>query len=85
MREGRERDGELMGVEGQWVVSMFCGEEVLLCSGGWCPQPAMNGHPGQGSREGRVSESSLLILKIVVQAGRECEKMGIWAKEGWKG
>lgn len=74
-----------MGTERQRVVSIFHEEEVLLCSGGWCPQPVMNGYPGQGSGEGRVSEHSLLHVKNMVQAGRKCDEMGIWAKEGWKG
>ena len=39
---------------------------------------------GQGIREGRVSEHSLLHVKNMVQSGRECDEMGIWAKEEWK-
>ena len=85
VRRGRRRGGESMGMERQRVVSIFHEEEMLLCSRGWCPQPVMNGYPGQGSAEGRGSENSLLHIKNMAQAGREGDEMGISAKDGWKG
>lgn len=40
---------------------------------------------GQGSRQGTASDHNLLRVKNMARAGRECDEMGIWAKEGWKG
>lgn len=73
-----------MGMERQRVVSIFQEEEALLCSGGRCPQPVLNGYPGQGSREGGVPEHSLLHVKNMVWAGREGEKAGSRARKGWR-
>lgn len=85
LRRGRERGGETVGMERRRVVLIIHEEEVLPCSGGWCPQPVMNGYPGQGSGEGRVSEHSLLHVKNMAEAGREHDEREICTKERWKG
>ena len=79
VRKGRERGGKSMGMERQRLLSIIHEEEVLLCSGGWCPQPVMNGY--QARAAGTVSEHSLLRVKDIVQEDREWDEMGIWAKE----
>lgn len=75
MSRGRERGGESMGMERQRFVSIIHKEEVLLCSGGWCSQPVMNGC--QARAAGRLSEHSLLHVKNMVCTDREGVYMGI--------
>lgn len=61
-----------MGMERQRVVSIFQEEEALLCSGGRCLQPVLNGYPGQGSREGGGARAQLA----------SCEKHGLGRQGG---
>lgn len=82
MRRRRER-----GVNGHGKANgcvNISGGGSTPCSGGQCPQPVLNGYPGQGNREGRVPEHSLLHVKNVVWAGREGEKAGSRARKGWR-
>lgn len=61
MKGGRERGGQSMGKKRQRVVSLIHKEEALLCSGGWCPQPVMNGYPARAAREEGCQSTSCFM------------------------